>query len=337
MKRPAWLNPSLLIAHLVLWGLFLLPPVPYYLQHRSIRFALLNLGVSGLYFGAFVYVNQYYFLPRFFFAGRRLTYVGVTLALLLPYAWAGGWLFDTITGERPPLLYLITRFYTIALAFGFIDQYVHRQQTQRRLLQLESQQTRLALERLQAHINPHFLFNTLHNLYALTLKQSPQAPQVVLGLSNLMRYLFTANESELVPLREEVAYLEQYVALERLRLSSERARITLLAEGPVDTIDLPPMLLIPFVENAFKHGVETDTGQVYVAITLAVQGRDVFFEIENSKPPRPALAPTITPPVATQTGLRNARQRLELLFGDRYQLTIDEQAAVYRVTLALHL
>ncbi len=336
MKRLARPSVSLLATHLLLWGLFLLPPVPYYLEHRSVALALLNMGGSWAYFGAWVALNQRFFLPRYFFNGRRDTYVLLTFGVLLPYAWVGTWLFGALTGERPPLLYLITRFYTIGLAFGFIDQYLHRQRTQTRLLQLESQQARSELDRLKAHVNPHFLFNTLHNLYALTLRQSPQAPQVVLGLSTLMRYLFTTNQLERVPLREEITYLEHYVDLERLRLSSKRAHITLVVDGPVDQLDLPPMLLIPFVENAFKHGVETDTGQVFVAITLAVQGRELFFEVENSKPLTPLTVNSVRPP-AMGTGLANVRQRLALLFADRYQLTIDEQPTTYRLTLALHL
>ncbi|MVM29393.1 hypothetical protein GO755_05060 [Spirosoma sp. HMF4905] len=336
MKLLSRLDPSLIVAHTLLWTLFLLPSAPYYLERMSVSAAVITIGFMGLYFSLPVYANQLYFLPRFFFIGQRLTYLLLTLVVLLPYGWAGTWLFERIILEKPPIFSLIARCYTLTFAFGFIDQYVHRQKTQNRLLQLESQQARLELERLKAHVNPHFLFNTLHNLYTLTLKQSPQASDVVLRLASLMRYLFTTNHLDTVPLSEEVTYLEQYIALERLRLSSERAVITFLVQGPVNRVELPPMLLIPFVENAFKHGVEADTGQVFVTITLAVQEQEVFFEVENSKPPLVQDVP-IMPQPTTGTGLSNVRQRLALLFTNRHRLTINEQPLAYKITLALQL
>lgn len=336
MKLMTRLDLSLLGAHLVLWGLFLLPPVPYYLDRMSLKAALVSVCVSWAYFGVAVYGNQFYFLPRFFFRGQRLHYLLLTLAVLLPYAWAGSWLFAQIGLEQPPLIFFVARFYTLAFAFGFMNQYVHRQKTNQRLLQLESQQTRLELDRLKAQVNPHFLFNTLHNLYALTLNQSPQAPEVVLGLSNLMRYLFTSSHLDRVSLQQETDYLAQYIALERLRLSTDRADITFVAQGPLAAMELPPLLLIPFVENAFKHGVETDTGRVFVVVTLSLQDNDVFFEVENSKPAsvRPATIGSRTP---GGTGLANVKQRLALLFPNRYRLLIDDQPLTYKVTLAIHL
>ncbi|MBO0929391.1 sensor histidine kinase [Fibrella aquatilis] len=340
MKWSSRPDTSLIIAHLLLWGLFLLPPVPYYLERMSVGGTVLAVGFGWVYFGLPVYANGLYFLPRFFFTGKRLTYLLLTLVVLLPYAWAGTWLFKFVTLEKPPLIFLIARFYTLAFAFGFIDQYVHRQKTHNRLLQLESQQNRLELDRLKAQVNPHFLFNTLNNLYTLTLNQSPQAPDVVLGLANLMRYLFTTNHADRVLLTEEVAYLDQYIALERLRLSTERAVITFVVQGPVATVQLPPMLLIPFVENAFKHGVETDTGQVFVAVTLAVQDRDLFFEVENSKPAEPFFPDHLNLTGAspnTGTGLSNVRQRLALLYPNTYQLAIDDQPLTYKTTLAIQL
>ena len=334
INRP---DPSLIMAHLLLWGLFLFPSVPYYFDRMSVSRALLAVGFSWVYFGLPVYTNQLYFLPRFFFTGRRLTYLLLTLVVLLPYAAAGAWLFEQATLNRQQIIYLVGRFYLLAFAFGFIDQYVHRQQTQNRLLQLESGQNRLELDRLKAQLNPHFLFNTLHNLYALTLSQSPQAPDVVLRLANLMRYSFTISHADTVPLPEEVAYLEQYITLERLRLNSERAVITFVTQGPLATVELPPMLLIPFVENAFKHGVETDLGRIFVTVTLAVQDREVFFEVENSKPllsQKDAAGQSLA---TTGTGLPNLRQRLALLYPGRHRLTIEEQPLTYKTTLALQL
>ncbi len=317
------------VAHLMLWMLYLLPSAPYYLERKPVGAALGAIGLGAGYFALFVYANLFYFLPRFFFRDQRGTYLLLTLGVAALYAGVGTLLFERFTAERPPLLLLLARLYVLSFAFGFLDSYVQGYKTRNRLLQVEQLQTRLVLEQLKSQLNPHFLFNTLHNLYALILRPSPQAPQVVLGLASLMRYMFTHAQAERVSLAHEADYVAQYVALERLRLGSERASIHFIAQGPLHTVDVPPM---PLVENAFKHGVASDTGPVLVSVTLVVQAGEVFFEVINSKPHYPV---GYTLPVSIGTGLANLRQRLTLLYPHTHRLLIDEQPQLFTATLAL--
>ncbi len=320
------------VAHLMLWMLYLLPSAPYYLERKPVGEALGAIGLGAGYFALFVYANLFYFLPRFFFRDQRGTYLLLTLGVAALYAGAGTLLFERFTDEHPPVLLLLARLYVLSFAFGFLDSYVRGYKTRNRLLQLEQLQTQLVLEQLKSQLNPHFLFNTLHNLYALTLRPSPQAPEVVLGLASLMRYMFTHAQAERVSLAREADYVAQYVALERLRLGPERASINVVAQGPLHTVELPPMLLMPLVENAFKHGVASDMGPVLVSVTLAVQAGEVFFEVVNSKPAGPT---TPTLPVAIGTGLANLRQRLTLLYPHTHRLLIDDQPHTFTATLAL--
>jgi sensor histidine kinase YesM len=316
--------------HALVWGLFFLPSI----FASSPSYSLLErLGMEAgylLYFAGAVYSNRFFLLPGLYRRGQRVLYFGLTFVLALTYGAAGLWLGHTLFGLEDSLLRLVSRFYFLGFIFAMIDAYFENQDKQRRLQQLEQQQVGMELRLLKAQVNPHFLFNTLNNLYALTLSNSPQAPAVVLQLAELMRYLFTTAPLEVVNLSQEVQHLRHYVELERLRLS-QRAIISFNTQGRFDGQLLPPMLLIPFVENAFKHGVEAATGQVFVTIDLSLQGNELFFVVENSKPAR--LAAPTTP----GTGLPNVRKRLALLFPGRHMLSIDDEPATYRSTLQLTL
>ncbi|GAB3879469.1 hypothetical protein GCM10028824_43020 [Hymenobacter segetis] len=196
---------------------------------------------------------------------------------------------------------------------------------------LAQENYRAELQLLKAQIHPHFLFNTLNNLYALTLRQSAQAPEVVGRLLGLLQFVVEQGTAPLVTLPDEVALLRNYLALEQLRYGP---RLTL--EFTAD--DLPaggriaPLLLLPLVENAFKHGAAEQVGPVRIGVALAVQGHDLRCVITNSKnneePARPATA---------GIGLRNVRQRLERLYPQRHRLAIEAGPDTYTVRLTLQL
>ncbi len=323
--------------HLLLWALCLLPVAWYSFGSKPAPWAL--LGFDALYLGLIVYANLLIFIPRFLRQGSWWHYALVSLAVSIPYASFGIWVLEYFFDERTRIIYLIARFYFLILAFAWPEAYLQNQQRQRRVQELESQHTQMELTLLKAQVNPHFLFNTLNNLYALTLAKSPQSPEVVLRLSDLMRYMFVTAPLESVPLSRETEYLHHYVALERLRLNPG-SEIHFSAQGDVTSQCLPPMLLIPFVENAFKHGVEASTGQVYVTIDLSVQGPDLFFVVENSKPRYRAPLNAAHPPLSTSIpggkGLPNVQKRLRMHYPERHRLDIEESEHMYKITLQLY-
>ena len=197
--------------------------------------------------------------------------------------------------------------------------------------QLVQENHRAELQLLRAQVHPHFLFNTLNNLYALTLRQSAQAPEVVGRLLGLLQFVMEQGAAPLVALPDEVALLRNYLALEQLRYGP---RLTL--EFTAD--DLPaagciaPLLLLPLVENAFKHGAAEQLGPARIAVALAVRGPDFRCVITNSKN-REAPAT----PATAGIGLRNVRQRLALLYPQRHRLEIEAGADTYTVRLTLQL
>ncbi len=156
-----------------------------------------------------------------------------------------------------------------------------RQQQSQRMAELTHEQTNTELKLLQQQINPHFLFNTLNNLYALTLTQSDKAPGMVLTLSELLRYTVYEGQKSLVPLSQDVTYLINYIKLHKMRLTEDVIIETDITEETKGW-DLPPLLLIMLVENAIKHGVEQRMGSAHVKIKLSIQNGILHFRVTNT-------------------------------------------------------
>jgi LytS/YehU family sensor histidine kinase len=190
------------------------------------------------------------------------------------------------------------------------------------------------LSLLKAKINPHFLFNTLNNIYSLTSQESPEAPAAVavLQLAELMRYLLYESAADTVPLSKEVSHLQSFLSLQRLRLpgaSAESLRFNIATDIPPH-YPIAPMLLLPLVENAFKHGDLTARPYV-VDMRLALHQDRLEFNMRNGI--RRAILPEAKSPGGV--GLVNLRRRLQLLYPERHELRVDESATHYHVTLML--
>lgn len=196
------------------------------------------------------------------------------------------------------------------------------------IVRLEQEKTRAELDLLRQQLNPHFFFNTLNNLYSLTLKQSPDAPESILQLSDLMRYVIYRGKEQHVALREEVQYLGDYVRLQQLRL-----HLPLQLEMRVSMEDerqpVAPLLLIVLVENAFKHGVEPATEVARLSVWLECRNRLLLFRCENSVE-EPASG-------AGGIGLENLRRRLELLYPGKHRLLTSPGTNIFTAELQLDL
>lgn len=218
------------------------------------------------------------------------------------------------------------------LAFGsgqLIRKYVAQTQ---RMRQLEDERLKAELSFLKAQINPHLLFNTLNTLYSHSLEQAPQTPQMILKLSELMRYmLYETNESK-VELRKEIDYLSNYIALQQLRIQ-DRGEVVFEVKAPVDTLKIAPMLLISFVENAFKYSMDSLTENIFIIIELVVVDTTLHFKVHNNYEQLEVL------PMKTHggLGLQNTKKRLDLAYPDRHQLEIHEHAPDFIVQLSLQL
>ena len=217
----------------------------------------------------------------------------------------------------------------LALTFGSAirisrDSFVRRQQEKDAELKL-----------LKAQLNPHFLFNTLNNLYGLSVAQSDRLPDLMLKLSDLLRYSLYDTRETYVPLEKEVQYLENYMSLEKIRLE-ETTAIAFERSGNLSTGKIAPMLLIVFVENAFKHlgGAQNEKNKVRVSIGEA-QGR-LTFVCENTLDPMGVQGNGLESG-KSGIGLENAKKRLAILYPDKHQLAVSVGDQEYQVTLTIDL
>ena len=195
------------------------------------------------------------------------------------------------------------------------------------LRQLQEQRYRTELKYLKTQLHPHFFFNTLNNIYALALKQSADTAPMIARLSAMMRYILYETEQPKVTLENEIGFLTDYVAVWRWR-RPDPITIIFEVQGVDEQYLIEPLLLLPFVENAFKHGIEEETGEGFVRLIICMTENELSMEISNSKP-------CIRKDRTAGIGLSNAVQRLELLYPGRYNLDITDDEKLYQLNLTL--
>ena len=183
--------------------------------------------------------------------------------------------------------------------------YQQKQQT----IEAEKQKTAAELQLLKAQLHPHFLFNTLNNLYAYTLESSPRSPEIVMKLSELLRFMIYESNTPKIPLTKEINLIQSYVTLEKLRYG-DRLDISLTITGDVGKYQIAPFLLLPFVENAFKHGTSKQLDQCWISLNLSIADFVMYFKLVNSVEPEKGENQTKIGGI----GLLNVKKRLELLY-----------------------
>lgn len=207
--------------------------------------------------------------------------------------------------------------------------------TQNELLRLQKEKLELELNALKSQIHPHFLFNTLNNLYSLTLKNSEKASEVVLKLSDIMRYvLYQANENKVL-LNKEIAFVKNYVDLQKIRYN-KKYTISFEVEGKIEEQTVAPLLFIDFVENAFKHGLEKRFNDGFVDIKFIYNKDNIALNVVNSKGQSDNDAEKQTYE-QSGIGLTNVKKRLALIYGEKHQLEIKDSEETYIVNLNIDL
>jgi two-component system LytT family sensor kinase len=199
----------------------------------------------------------------------------------------------------------------------------------RRLLQLETEKMAAELQTLRSQVHPHFLFNTLNNLYSLIVQESDQAPEMVERLSGLLKYMLIDCNGKDIPLLKEIAFIKDYISLQQLRYN-ERLRVLFFVTGDVGNYTICPLLLIPLVENSFKHGIENLTGACWIELDLKIDNGELIFAIGNSKENGAGKESR-----RRGIGLQNVRKRLELEYKGNYSLSVQSKADSFNVLLRL--
>lgn len=195
--------------------------------------------------------------------------------------------------------------------------------------QLKNEHAKAELSLLKSKVDPHFFFNTLNNLYGLTVEKSEKAPDVILKLSDIMRYVIYEGEEDRVPLKKEIEYLQKYIEIHKIRF---RKHVDISFDKQIDqeSVQIAPMMLVTLVENAFKHGVEQLTDHAFLNIQLKVKDENLTFIVENNFKEKEKKS-------KSGIGLKNLRKRLELIYPKNHVLAIQKKDSVFTAALKLHL
>ena len=333
--------------HLLFWMIIMLTYAASAWGYRNnfqdaILFECLSLPVRLLA----VYINWFVLIPRLLYKNKILKYLLLLLLLLFILAiaqryftlyWAYPVFFpESMTDDAPqPLLFfrivqtIVVIATPVAFSMGikmFLDWY--DQKNKARQLTIEKREAELKY--LKAQINPHFLFNTLNNLYGLSLEQSQKVPSLILKLSDLLSYSLYESSVEQVSLGKEIKLIQDFIALEKER-HEDRLKVDFIIENNLDSdIQIAPLLFMPLVENAFKHGVNETIVQTKVSIYLSFKKSVLTFKVQNTLPD------IVTKKSTSGIGLKNLQRRLDLLYPERYVLEIHNQKQIYSVVLKLN-
>lgn len=279
-----------------------------------------------IYIMAIIWVNHFVLIP-FVLDRKQYFLFGVFLIGLIAlgsYIKIG---FKNNLGSISKLSFFFLYTTGTGMAAFFLRRSMH---IQKKNNEKEKLQKELELNYLKEQVNPHFLFNTLNSIYALSRQQSTETPDVVMQLSELMRYQLESAKKDLVLLKEELEFVENYLLLEEKRLS-QRCTIEFLIEGELSNNKIAPMLLIPFVENAIKHGAQATNEDSTIEISAVIKNDQLHFSVVNSKPSM------IDESKRKGMGLENVQRRLTLLYPNAHTLEIKNKENEYQVHLMINI
>ena len=277
----------------------------------------------------FYYWNFYYAIPRIYFAGQTKKFALITLGFLsfLLVVLFSDPAFNVF--PDPPFRYPdFVFFMSIVIRFMVIMFISFALASYSRMRKAQEENLRTELAYLKAQINPHFLFNTLNSIYALSVKKADSAPESVSRLSSIMRYVITDAAADLVPLEKEIDYLRSYIELEQLRLT-DKTSLSYTFPQDAESKMVAPLIFLPLIENVFKYGASTTEPSV-IDIKMTLSGDNLVLTTRNSKPGRQAAQ-------SSGLGIANVRKRLGILYPGRHTLSINETEKEFSVNLALRL
>lgn len=302
---------------------------------RLVPGLLVTIGLNA----ALAYFNYFWLLPRLLRTRRVAEYL---LLFAGPYALVVGLRIlanrQLAVSVNQEYLHSAAHTWSVGLGTLFMTAFIsllyfaiHWFALEARTKALEHENLTAELRYLKAQLNPHFLFNTLNNLYYLAYSRSERTPEVVATLAQMMRYMLEEANRPTVELSREIEYLGSYIQLEKLRLNHP-IPITLTVDGQPAGRVVAPLIFLAFLENAFKHGVSTTSPTAWVRVHFDLTGSDCCYTVANGKLPAPT--PTVSP---AGTGLPNVRRRLALSYPHRHELRVEDLPDEYRIHLRLSL
>jgi len=325
-----------ILLHVAFW-LFILMYFSWGFGHgKSFTASMFNIIVYLPGFMLLVYALMYFLIPRYLVKKRYTPFLGLLLLFLLictvyaevAQAWAAGEVFNGVSLREGRGVLPFVHVAGIAISINMLLYWFRQKQE---TLEMEQRRTAAELELLKAQVHPHFLFNTLNNLYSLMLDNAPAAPEIVLKLSGLLRFMIYESNAPVIPLSKEIMLLTEYIALEEIRYG-DRLDISMIVKGDPEGKQVPPLLMLPLVENAFKHGTSRQTDQCWISFYLNITPGGLHFKLVNSKDDEQ----TISGQNAKGVGLKNVQRRLGLLYPGKHHFVTEEDKDVFIVNLNIY-
>ncbi|HVU96118.1 MAG TPA: sensor histidine kinase [Puia sp.] len=345
-----------IVIHIAAWLCFLMLPFAFYPRPNPMDAAFFTeryfnpyFIVNTVFIIAFYYCNTYLFVPRLFDRRNFVFYTVLIFGLMIIYglmpriyhALFGSINFNpspAAAGIRPsgpprsrPILsagniVLFLLVFVFSTGIKVINQWLRSEQRNK---EIANEKLKAELSFLKAQINPHFLFNTLNNIYALASAQSEHTAAAVMKLSSIMRYVLTEARNDLVPLEKEIQFTSHYIELQKMRLT-DKTIIDFTVQGDPLGRQIAPLLLLPFVENAFKYGISTRERSP-IRILLEIKKDSLDFYICNQK----HLSTMLRVSDNTGIGISNTKRRLDLFYEDKYALNIEDKSSDFSVKLKI--
>lgn len=330
------------IYHLLIWLLLVIPNSlgSNYLLSRSTSLYLWNMLIKDGIVLLIIYVNFFFLIPKFYKNRKWVLYIAGFLVLayifmLQAYYW--GKYMAQVIGYKDEFwveawFYFFDFLRNIVISFllyGLREKFFQEKQ----MGQIKLEKLTTEVNYLKAQINPHFLFNTLNNLYGMALQKSDKTPEVIMRLSKMMDYMLYDTDDSKVYLIKDIENLENYISLENIR-QGNNAVIKYTREGEAGEQKIVPLLFLPLVENGFKHGVNEMIKGAYLDVQLTISGSSVIFLVRNNYKVRNEPGDEVK---RIGIGLTNLRRRLELFYPGKHLLTVNQTAFAYEAQLTIYL
>lgn len=333
-KRNPW------VFHTLFWVGYLVIGISIMIGAYTFQSALFRVSMGMIFNAILIYMNLYWVFPTYFMKGKYIIHYLIMAALVLSTAYLRVIVDLNYAPEESFLAVEHGSFshfaskvmigvivLSFSTSFKYFEDYLERRDLEQELKQYKLE---AELKLLKTQVNPHFLFNTLNNIYSIAHTNGKEAAPMILRLSDMMRYMLYESNEPTVPLDKEIQYLHNYIELQQLKTEYPQ-HIQLSTSGETAGARIAPMLFIPFLENSFKHGNVSDSDDGFVTGKLSVEKGELVFYLENS------VGQVRSKDKTGGIGLENVKRRLAMIYPKKHKLKISQQKDVFIVDLSIQL
>ena len=350
MSQRILYNRFKIIGHFVFWllSITLITLIFYFYEEEINTNLVIKAFITNVGFAIAIYLNLYFLVPKFLKQKHYIFYIFWLIVLLtltsliiqflfiypLHSLFGATSQFTSFNSNLHSAYFFATLVYVVTTSFlKFIKEWLSMQDLNLKLAKSERQKLEAELKTLKGQLNPHFLFNSLNNIYSLALIKSDKVPELILKLSDLMRHIIYEAKENYISLEKEIEFVDNFIALQKIR-TSDQTKIKYSIKGDIPSGKIAPLLFEPFIDNAFKHGLPGNDNSDHITIQFDFTEPDyIYFLLKNNFEDVEHWKKT-----NSGIGIENVKQRLKFLYNtNEYNLTINKENQIFSVLLKLKL